>query len=64
MGSKCWQKAVNSRYSRATRQRLVVVLRFASTEAAEEWYHSEEYQAALPYRLRAADYRSILVNGE
>ena len=41
----------------------VVMLRFSSMEAAREWYQSEEYQAALPHRLRAADYRTILVDG-
>lgn len=28
----------------------VVVLRFESAEAAQKWYESPEYQAALPHR--------------
>lgn len=41
----------------------VVVLQFSTMQAARDWYHSKEYQAALPHRLRAADYRTILVDG-
>jgi uncharacterized protein (DUF1330 family) len=29
----------------------VVVLKFPSVEAAQKWYDSPEYQAALPHRL-------------
>lgn len=42
----------------------VVILRFPTMEAARAWYHSAEYQAALPHRLCAADYRTILVDGD
>ncbi len=42
----------------------VVILRFPSMAAAREWYESPEYQAALPHRMRAADYRTILVEGD
>lgn len=42
----------------------VVILRFSSMEDAQDWYHSKEYQEALPHRLRAADYRTILVSGD
>ena len=42
----------------------VVVLKFPSMDEALTWYNSEEYQAALPHRLLAADYRTILVEGE
>lgn len=42
----------------------VVILRFPTMEDALGWYHSEEYQAALPHRLLAADYRTIVVEGE
>ncbi|MET0270420.1 MAG: DUF1330 domain-containing protein [Sphingomonas sp.] len=41
----------------------VLLLRFDSVEAARDWYDSPEYQAALPYRQQAADYRAILVEG-
>ncbi len=41
----------------------VIVLEFPSMEDARAWYNSPGYQAALPHRLRAADYRTILVEG-
>jgi uncharacterized protein (DUF1330 family) len=31
----------------------VVILRFSSQEAVDEWYHSEAYQKALPLRLNS-----------
>jgi uncharacterized protein (DUF1330 family) len=42
----------------------VVILRFENMKDATEWYNSPEYQAALPHRLRAAEYRTILVDGD
>ena len=41
----------------------VVMLEFPTVEDARAWYDSPGYQAALPHRLRAADYRSIIVQG-
>ena len=41
----------------------VVVLEFDSVEAAKSWYYSPEYQAALPHRLKAANYRLFIVEG-
>jgi len=41
----------------------VVMLEFPSIEEAKAWYNSPEYQAALPDRLAAADYRSFIVEG-
>lgn len=41
----------------------VVIMRFPTTEDALEWYKSDAYQKALPYRLAAADTRTILVEG-
>lgn len=41
----------------------VVVMRFPTTEDALEWYESDAYQKALPYRLAAADTRTVLVEG-
>lgn len=41
----------------------VVLVEFPSVEAARAWYNSPEYQAAIPYRQRAADYRIMLVEG-
>jgi uncharacterized protein (DUF1330 family) len=41
----------------------VVVLRFPSVEQARAWYDSPEYQAALPFRKQAADWRVVLVDG-
>lgn len=41
----------------------VVVLEFESFDAARAWYHSDEYQRALPLRLRASRGRMIAVEG-
>lgn len=41
----------------------VVILEFPSVEAAREWYHSPEYQAASKHRRNAADYRGVIVEG-
>ena len=40
-----------------------VVLKFASREAAMEWYNSPAYQAALPLRLEATEGVGVLVDG-
>lgn len=41
----------------------IVVLEFPSIEEAKAWYNSPGYQAAVPYRLKAADYRAVIVQG-
>jgi uncharacterized protein (DUF1330 family) len=41
----------------------VLLLRFDDSAAARAWYNSPDYQAALPHRLRAADYRAFIVEG-
>ncbi len=41
----------------------VILLQFPSVEEARAWYHSPAYQEALPNRLKAADYRTIIVEG-
>ncbi len=41
----------------------VVLLEFASEEDAKAWYYSPSYQAAREHRLRAADYRGLLLHG-
>jgi uncharacterized protein (DUF1330 family) len=41
----------------------IIVLEFPTAEAAKAWYNSPNYQAAIPHRQRAADYRAILVQG-
>lgn len=41
----------------------VIMLQFPTVEAAKAWYNSPTYQAALPHRLKSADYRSIIVEG-
>jgi uncharacterized protein (DUF1330 family) len=41
----------------------VVLLQFPSVAEARAWYESPAYQAALPHRLRAAEYRTIIVEG-
>ena len=41
----------------------VVVLEFPTVEDARTWYNSPGYQAALPHRLKSAEYRSFIVEG-
>ncbi|GAA0330628.1 hypothetical protein GCM10009087_46040 [Sphingomonas oligophenolica] len=41
----------------------VLVLQFPTVEDAKAWYDSPAYQAALPYRRQAADYRAMIVQG-
>jgi uncharacterized protein (DUF1330 family) len=41
----------------------IVILQFPTVEAAKAWYTGPEYQAALPHRTRAADYRALIVQG-
>ncbi len=41
----------------------VVMLKFPSMDAAKAWYHSADYQKALPFRQKAADWRVVLVEG-
>ena len=43
--------------------RRVVIVEFPSLEQAEAFYNSPEYQAAIPYRQRAAEAEMILVEG-
>lgn len=40
----------------------VVVLEFPSVEDAKAWYYGD-YQEAAQHRLRAADYRGVIVEG-
>jgi uncharacterized protein (DUF1330 family) len=41
----------------------VVVVEFPDMAAARAWYDSPEYQDAKAHRLKAADYRVMLVQG-
>jgi uncharacterized protein (DUF1330 family) len=41
----------------------VVLLQFPTVEDARAWYHSPQYQAALPHRLKGADYRVMIIQG-
>lgn len=41
----------------------ILVLEFDSPERAMAWYNSPEYQAILPYRLKNATGRAIIVAG-
>jgi len=41
----------------------VVILEFPSYDAAEAWYDSPEYQAAVVDRLGSAEYRCFIVEG-
>jgi uncharacterized protein (DUF1330 family) len=41
----------------------MVMLEFPDADAARAWYHSAEYQAGIPLRQKAANYRAMLVEG-
>jgi uncharacterized protein (DUF1330 family) len=41
----------------------VVMLEFPTVAEARAWYESPGYQAALPHRKNAADWRAIIVEG-
>mgnify|MGYP006053525459 CR=1 FL=1 len=41
----------------------VVMLEFPSLQEAHDWYHSGDYQRALPHRLQAAKHRAFIVDG-
>lgn len=41
----------------------IVMLEFPTADDARAWYHSPEYQAALPHRQRGAHYRAVIVEG-
>lgn len=41
----------------------VVLIEFPTAEDARAWFNSPEYQAAIPFRQRAADYRIVMVQG-
>jgi uncharacterized protein (DUF1330 family) len=40
-----------------------VILEFPSAQQARAWYDSPEYQAALPHRLNASEYRAFIIEG-
>ena len=41
----------------------IVLLEFDTLDAAKAWYYSDDYQAALPIRLRTSRGRMIAVEG-
>jgi uncharacterized protein (DUF1330 family) len=41
----------------------VIMVEFPTVEDAKAWYNSPGYQAALPFRKKAADYRAFIVQG-
>jgi uncharacterized protein (DUF1330 family) len=41
----------------------MVMLQFPTVEDAKAWYNSPSYQAALPHRMKGADYRAFIVQG-
>ena len=43
--------------------KVLVILEFASIDAAERWYQSPEYAAARPLRERSASCNAILAPG-
>lgn len=40
-----------------------IIIEFPSVEEARAWYNSPAYQAAIPFRQKAADYRIFIVEG-
>lgn len=40
-----------------------VLLEFDSVEAAQQWYHSDEYQAAVKLRQAAAECNGVIITG-
>jgi uncharacterized protein (DUF1330 family) len=42
----------------------VILLQFPTVEDARAWYNSPAYQAAIPHRKNAADYRAFIVQGK
>jgi uncharacterized protein (DUF1330 family) len=41
----------------------IILLQFPTVADAKAWYNSPDYQAAIPHRLNAADYRAVIVEG-
>jgi len=41
----------------------VIIMQFPTMADAQAWYNSPAYQASLPYRKKAADYRVFIVEG-
>ena len=41
----------------------VVILEFPTMEEAKAWYNSPIYKSAAPHRMKAAHYRTVLVQG-
>ena len=41
----------------------MVVMQFDNAEDAQRWYDRPGYQDAIPHRMKAADYRVMLVQG-
>lgn len=40
-----------------------IVLEFPSMDDAKAWYNNPQYQEAIPYRQKAADYDLFIVEG-
>lgn len=47
----------------ATKGQRQVILRFESETKATAWYHSDDYQTLMQYRLASSDGNVILVHG-
>jgi uncharacterized protein (DUF1330 family) len=47
----------------ATKGQRQVILRFESETKATAWYHSDDYQTLMQYRLAGSDSNVILVHG-
>jgi uncharacterized protein (DUF1330 family) len=47
----------------AAPQGIIVILQFDSMKAAQSWYHSDDYQAIISYRLAGSQANGWLVEG-
>jgi uncharacterized protein (DUF1330 family) len=41
----------------------MIIVEFPTVADAKAWYNSPGYQAALPHRIKAAEYRAMIVEG-
>ncbi len=53
----------NAEFAEGDGQGQVVLMEFESLEAAKAWYHSEEYQKAVPLRQAAAACQLTIFSG-
>ena len=58
-----WRAAAPTRRPKGQARARNVVIEFASLQAAQDCYHSPEYQAARAIRQKYADGEMVLVEG-